>query len=114
MRLVPVYRITVFVPPAHLEGLQRGICAIDSLRQGDYEQGMWISAPGLEQFRPLPGAQPSQGQVGELEQVETVRLELCIPRDPARLQRLIEQGIRPHHPWDVPAIFVDESSFALP
>ena len=114
MRLVPVYRVTVFVPPAHLEGLQRGICTIDSLRQGDYEQGMWISAPGIEQFRPLSGAQPSQGEVGELEQVETVRLELCIPRDPARLQRLVEQGIRPHHPWDVAAIFVDESSFALP
>ncbi len=114
MRLVPVYRVTVFVPPAHLETLQAGICVVDSLRQGDYEHGMWISAPGMEQFRPLAGAQPSQGRTGELERVETVCLELCIPRDPERLQRLIEQGIRPHHPWETPAIFVDESSFPLP
>lgn len=114
MRLVPVYRIAVFVPPAHLEALQRGISAVDSLRQGDYEHGMWISAPGMEQFRPLSSAQPSQGRIGELEQVEAVRLELCIPRDPVRLQRLIEQGIRPHHPWHAPAIFVDESLFPLP
>ena len=112
MQLVPVYRITVFVPPAQLEALQRGIRAVDSLRQGEYEDGMWISAPGIEQFRPLAGAQPSQGRIGELEQVETVRLELCIPRDPVRLQRLIEQGIRPHHSWEVPAIFVDETMFA--
>ena len=111
MRLVPVYRVTVFVPPAHLEALQAGICAVDSLRQGDYEHGMWISAPGIEQFRPLAGAQPAQGRTGELECVETVRLELCLPRDPERLQRLIEQGIRPHHPWETPAI---ESSFPLP
>lgn len=114
MRLVPVYRVTVFVPPAHLEALQHGICAVDSLQQGDYGHGMWISAPGMEQFRPLAGAQPTQGRIGELERAETVRLELCIPRDPARLQRLIEQGIRPHHPWEVPAIFVDETSFPLP
>ena len=114
MRLVPVYRVTVFVPPAHLEALQAGICAVDSLRQGDYEHGMWISAPGIEQFRPLAGAQPAQGRTGELECVETVRLELCLPRDPERLQRLIEQGIRPHHPWETPAIFIDESSFPLP
>lgn len=114
MRLVPVYRVTVFVPPAHLEALQRGICAVDSLQQGNYEHGMWISAPGVEQFRPLARAQPSQGRIGELERVETVRLELCIPRDPERLQRLIEQGVHPHHPWRTPAIFIDESSFPLP
>ena len=114
MRLVPVYRVTVFVPPAHLAAVQAGICVVDALRQGDYEHGMWISAPGIEQFRPLAGAQPAQGQIGELEHVETVRLELCLPRDPERLQRLIEQGIRPHHPWETPAIFIDESSFPLP
>ena len=114
MRLSPVYRVTVFVPPAHLETLRNGICAVDSLRQGDYEHGMWISAPGIEQFRPLAGAQPAQGRVGELARVETVRVELCIPRDAARLQRLIEQGIRPHHPWEAPAIFVDEALLPLP
>ena len=114
MQLIPVYRVTVFVPPAHLEALQAGICAVDSLRQGDYAQGMWCSAPGVEQFQPLEGAHPAQGRIGELTRVESVRLELCIPRDAQRLQRLVEQGIRPHHPWDVPTILVDETWFAQP
>ena len=75
---------------------------------------MWTSAPGEEQFRPLPGAVPAQGKVGELECGATVRLEFSIPRDPARLRHVLEQGVYLHHPWEVPAIFVDESLFPLP
>ena len=114
MELLPVYRITVFVPPAHLQALKDGICAADPLRLGHYEHVMWTSAPGEEQFRPLPGAVPAQGKVGELECGATVRLEFSIPRDPVRLRHVLEQGVYPHHPWEVPAVFVDESLFPLP
>ena len=114
MHLVPVYRITVFVPPAHVQALRDGIVAVDALRMGGYEHGMWTSATGEEQFRPLPGAIPTQGVVGELERGATVRLEFSIPREPERLRRVLEQGVYPHHPWEVPAIFVDESVFPLP
>ena len=114
MELLPVYRITVFVPPAHLQALKDGICAADPLRLGHYEHVMWTSALGEEQFRPLPGAVPAQGKVGELECGATVRLEFSIPRDPARLRHVLEQGVYLHHPWEVPAVFVDESLFPLP
>lgn len=114
MPLIPVYRITVFVPPADLDQLKRGICAVDPVGVGDYDQVMWTQVPGEEQFRPLQGAHPRRGQVGRLEQAPSVRLEFSIPRDPQRLARVIEQGIRPHHPWEVPAIFIDESLFPLP
>ncbi|WP_066097315.1 hypothetical protein [Xanthomonas massiliensis] len=113
MQLVPVYRITVFVPPAHLDALKRGICAVDPLGAGAYDQVMWIQVPGEEQFRPLPGAHPTLGNVGQLERASSVRLEFAIPRDPERLRRVIEQGIHPHHPWEVPAVFVDESLFPM-
>lgn len=114
MRSLAVYRITVFVPAGHVQRVIDGVCAIDELRIGDYAQVLWTSAPGSEQFRPLPGAQPTQGVIGELEHSASVRIEFCIARDEARLQRVIEQGIRPHHPWQVPAIFVDESQLPLP
>jgi len=109
MRLLPVYRITVFVPPAHLQALQEGICRVEPLGDGRYDRVMWISAPGIEQFRAQPGAVPAQGQVGELAELPTVRLEFAIPRDPERLARVLREGVRAHHPWEVPAIFVDES-----
>lgn len=109
MYLLPVYRITVFVPPADLPALQAGICAVEPLGDARYDQVMWLSAPGVEQFRALAGAVPTQGCIGELTRLETVRLEFAIPRDPQRLARVLREGVRAHHPWEAPAIFVDES-----
>ncbi|MEO7064422.1 MAG: hypothetical protein ABI082_11710 [Dokdonella sp.] len=114
MKFEPVYRISVFVPPAHVQRVVDGICAVDDLCIANYAHVLWTTAPGTEQFRPLPGATPAQGKIGELVRAPTVRVEFCIARDPQRLQRVIELGIRPSHPWEVPAIFVDESQLPLP
>ncbi len=118
LRLHPVYRITVFVPPARLEVLKRGILAVDDLAAGGYAHGMWESAPGREQFRALPGTASAVGQARELVSEPTVRLEFCIPREvpgaSERLQRLLDDGIAAHHPWNSPAVFVDAVEFAAP
>ena len=118
LRLHPVYRITVFVPPAQLEALKRGILAVDDLAAGGYADGMWESAPGREQFRVLPGTTSAMDAAGEGVSEPTVRLEFCIPRgvsgDRERLQRLLDQGIAAHHPWNSPAVFVDAVEFAAP
>jgi len=118
LRLYPVYRISVYVPPSHLEPLKRGILAVDDLAAGGYMHGMWESAPGCEQFRVQAGTAGMTGEVGELVREPSVRLEFCIARgtadDRARLQRLLEAGIAAHHPWSTPAIFVDSTEFAAP
>jgi hypothetical protein len=103
-----MYRITVFVPPAQLLDVQNGIVGVDALRDGHYDQVMWTSAPGQEQFRPLPGAEPGAGRIGELSRLPSVRLEFVLPRDPLLLERVLRDGVRAHHPWESPAIFVDE------
>lgn len=114
MRLIPVYRITVFVPPAQLEALKAGILSVDDLAIGDYREVLWISAPGMEQFRPGASATPTLGVAGELVSAPSVRLEFSIPRDAERLRRVIVEGVQAHHPWEVPAVFVDESFFPMP
>lgn len=114
MQLIPVYRITVFVPPADLDALKAGILSVDDLAIGDYREVMWISAPGLEQFRPGTAAAPTLGRADALTSAPTVRLEFSIPRDAQRLQRVLTEGVHAHHPWEVPAVFVDESLFPLP
>lgn len=114
MKLHPLYRITVFVPPAHLETLKAGILAVDDLAAGGYSHGMWESALGQEQFRVQPGTASVCGEAGELVRAPSVRLEFCIPRDPVRLQRVLEHGIAAHHPWNSPAVFVDATEFASP
>lgn len=114
MKLQPVYRISVFVPPAQVQQVVDAICAVDDLRIASYEYVLWTTAPGTEQYRPLANATPAQGAIGELTCAPTVRVEFCIERNPERLRRVIEEGIRPSHPWEVPAIFVDESQLPLP
>jgi hypothetical protein len=113
MHLIPVYRVTVFVPPAHLAALKAGILSVDDLAIGDYCEVMWTSAPGLEQFRPGETTTPTLGVAGELTSAPSVRLEFSIPRDPERLRRVIVDGVHAHHPWEVPAVFVDESFFPM-
>jgi len=105
----PVYRITTFVPPEDLDALLKGIEAQVSLRFGPYDRSAWWSARGVEQFRPLPGSMPTVGREGHTKRVPTVRLEFAIPHDPGLLQRVLDHGLVPHHPWEEPAVFVDES-----
>ncbi len=114
MNLLPIYRITVFVPPEHLAALKAGILAIDDLALGDYREVMWTSAPGFEQYRPGTAAAPRLGKAGELVSTPSVRLEFSIPRDAQRLRRVISEGVHAHHPWEVPAVFVDEAVFPQP
>ena len=113
MNLRRAYRVTTFVPPDHLDALLEGIASEVPLRYGQYDRSAWWSAVGVEQFRPLPGAKPTFGTVGTVERVPTVRLEFAIARDAELLSRLITKGLRPHHPWQEPAVFVDEVEIAV-
>jgi hypothetical protein len=105
----PVYRITTFVPPEHLDSVLEAVERQVPLVFGPYDRSAWWSAVGVEQFRPLGGASPTVGEVGKVERVPTVRLELAIPRDPELLDRALNLGLIPSHPWEEPAVFVDES-----
>ena len=111
----PVYRVTTFVPPDHLETLLEAIAQEgDLLRFGPYERWAWWSSPGVEQFRPLDEAKPRVGQPGRLERVPSVRLEFALPREPDVLERALTAGLIPAHPWEVPVIFVEEATSPLP
>ena len=101
------YRITTFVPPDHVDVVLESVESLTPLIFGPYDRSAWW-AVGTEQFRPLPDARPTVGQVGETERVPTVRLEFVIPRDPELLGRVVNQGVLPSHPWEEPAVFIDE------
>ena len=104
-----MYRVTIFVPPDYVDALLDGVVREVPLTYGQYDRSAWWSAPGVEQFRPLPGSTPTVGKPGQVERVPTVRLEFAIPRDPALLERVLSRGVIPNHPWQEPAIFVDDS-----
>jgi hypothetical protein len=109
MSLHKVYRVATYVPPDAVEHLLAGICGVVQLRYGNYARSAWWLAAGTEQYEPVLGAQPSHGEVGKLSRVPSIRLEFCIPRNSELLQQVITAGLRPNHPWEEPAIFIDES-----
>jgi hypothetical protein len=109
MRTLPVFRITTFVPPERLAAVIAGVLKVCPLTYGRYDQVVWWSAQGIEQFRPLPGSNPTEGSENVVSQLPSVRLELAIPREPELLDRVLRFGVLPSHPWEEPAIFVDEA-----
>ncbi len=110
MPLRPVYRITTFVPPDDVDSLLAAVDRVVPLVFGQYESCAWWSSVGVEQFQPLPGSKPTVGSPGQTERVPSVRLEFAIPRDAELLDRVLSSGLLPNHPWQEPAVFVDESS----
>lgn len=108
MQLRPVYRLTVFVPTESLKGLQQSLADSGLIRYGRYADVMWASAPGSEQFRPLAGANPTQGTSNQLTETSSCQVIFSIERDEELLFQTLEV-IRANHPWEEPAIYIDES-----
>ncbi|MCG2634040.1 MAG: YqfO family protein [Gammaproteobacteria bacterium] len=94
-----MYKICVYVPTNHLEAVKAALFAAGAGRMGHYEQCCW-QVVGSGQFKPLPGAQPHLGEVGQLERVEEYRLEMVCEE---RLLQAAIRALRQAHPYEEPA-----------
>ncbi|MCR4328344.1 MAG: hypothetical protein NUV53_02385 [Patescibacteria group bacterium] len=101
-----VYRVATFVSPEHASRLIEGVIKVSALRHGNYDSVAWSSAPGVEQFRPLEGSTPTSGEIRKLASFQSVKVEFSIPGDAKLLERVINEGIVPNHPWEEPVIIV--------
>jgi len=63
---------------------------------GEYDRAMF-SSPGTGQFRPLAGANPAVGSVGEIETVAEVRLELVAA---PTLREMVRTALLAAHPYE--------------
>ncbi|KNX36636.1 hypothetical protein [Luteipulveratus halotolerans] len=73
---------------------------------GDYDRCAFRTT-GTGQFRPLAGADPTIGAVGELERVEEQRVELVLPRG---VRQEVVAALRRAHPYEEPAFHVIETA----
>ncbi len=73
-----LFKVVVFVPRGFEEKVREAMCAAGAGFLGKYRD-CTFQAPGTGTFRPLPGASPFLGRIGELERVEEVRLETVVP-----------------------------------
>ncbi|WP_302141681.1 NGG1p interacting factor NIF3 [Halomonas alkalicola] len=94
-----MYKLAFFVPVADAEAVKEAVFATGAGRIGDYE-ACCFQTPGTGQFRPLAGANPHIGRVGELERVEELKVELVCEDD--RIQAAVA-ALRLAHPYEEPA-----------
>jgi dinuclear metal center YbgI/SA1388 family protein len=73
-----LFKLVTFVPGGQVEAVAAALADAGAGRMGNYDSCSFRSE-GTGTFRPLPGASPFLGRVGELERVDEVRLEALVP-----------------------------------
>ncbi|MDT4941239.1 MAG: hypothetical protein QOJ34_1328 [Pseudonocardiales bacterium] len=92
-------KLVVFVPRDAAAALVDALAAAGAGRLGDYERCAWTT-DGVGTFRPLPGANPAVGAVGDVEKVPETRVEMVVP--PA-VRGAVMDALRAAHPYEEPA-----------
>lgn len=96
----------VMVPTTDTVRVRDALFAAGCGELGDYRECSW-TVTGDGQFRPLPGATPALGAVGEVEAVREDRVEVIAPR---RSRARILAALRAAHPYEEPAFDVFETA----
>src|SRR4051794_24987701 len=99
-----VDKVVTFVPDADAERVRAAIVAAGAGAIGDYDSCTFTST-GEGRFRPLAGAKPVLGRIGDVEVVAETRIESVLPR---RLRRQVVEALVAAHPYDEPAYDVLE------
>ena len=86
--------------------MKAAVFAAGGGRIGDYDS-CCFQLRGQGQFRPLAGSDPFLGEVGELEQVEEVRVELVCS---AEHIAATVAALKTAHPYETPAFDVVQLS----
>ncbi len=100
----PLDKVVTFVPTADAGAVRSALAAAGAGRIGDYDHASFSSA-GEGRFRPLAGAHPTIGEVGRIEVVDEVRVEVVAPR--ARRTEVV-RALLAVHPYEEPAYDVVE------
>jgi len=91
-----MYKLAFFVPVADAETVKEAVFATGAGRIGDYE-ACCFQTPGRGQFRPLDGADPHIGRVGDLEIVDELKVELVCSDE---LIQAAVSALKLSHPYE--------------
>ncbi len=89
-------QLVVYVPTSEAPGVAQALFDAGAGTLGRYDQ-CGFEVDGIGGFRPLDGAQPALGQVGERTRVDETRLEVLVPR--WRLSPVLA-AMRAAHPYE--------------
>lgn len=101
---LPMDKIVVFVPEDAAESVRAALAGAGAGAIGNYDSCSFQSV-GIGRFRPLSGANPAIGVVGEPTDVREFRLEVVSPRG---IRDQVLAAMRSAHPYEEPAFDVLE------
>ena len=105
--MTPPLDVLVFYSPVEsTEDVLAAVFAAGAGAIGDYRDCAFV-VRGTGQFRPLAGANPAIGAVGDLETVDEDRVELVLDR---HLRADVVSALRAAHPYEEPAFHVIETA----
>lgn len=97
-----MYKICFFVPENSATPVKKAMFDAGAGRLGHYEQCSF-EVSGTGQFKPLLGAVPFIGTVGELEYVKELKVEMVCTDE--CLKKVIA-AMKENHPYEMPAFDV--------
>lgn len=92
-------KLIYYVPDSHLESTKQAIFSAGAGGGGNYEHCAW-QVKGIGQFKPIKGADPYIGELGELEQVDEWRVETIVIEENAKA---VAKALKASHPYEEPA-----------
>lgn len=95
-------KIEFYVPESHLEEVKSALFTAGAGRVGDYDSCAWQTL-GQGQYRPLAGADPFQGKVGNIEKEAEYKVEMVCQE--ALLKATIS-ALKSAHPYEEVAFSV--------
>ncbi len=99
-----LYQLIVYVPRPNAEILKNALFDAGAGKYENYDRCSWETA-GNGQFRPLVGANPAIGKIGNLETVEEIKIEtICTVQN---IKKVLE-ALKKAHPYEEPAYGVVE------
>lgn len=102
----PLDVLVVHIPTAATEQVLAALFAAGAGAVGEYRECAFVQR-GEGRFRPVGGAHPTIGTVGELERVVEDRVEVTFPRS---VRAEVVATLRAVHPYEEPSFHVLENA----
>lgn len=95
-------KLEIFTPPEYVLKIRDELARVGAGVIGDYDHCAAVT-PVRGYFRPVEGAHPFEGAVGEISEVEEYKLEVNCRRE---LVRDVIRAVKSVHPYEQPLINV--------
>ena len=80
---VSMYKLIFYVPKDQAEAVKNAVFLSGAGQLGAYAHCSW-ETEGMGQFKPLPGANPTLGEIDHLQRVPELRVEILCQKDTIR------------------------------